>query len=279
MSLIEIVRPDFPRGPYRMAIWDFDGTLSLYRGGWQQVMVDMMVEELALAAGGESRAALAQQAEEWVVTLNGKPTIHQMTRLAEEVRRRGGSPQDPLLYCAQYQDQLLDVVNHRMKLVERGEKQPLEQGVAGVADMLAALAQRGITLVLASGTEYEYVSRELHALGLQHYFGKHVYAPFGHDKQFSKAGVIARLMAELGVAGREIVGFGDGIVETAEVKRVGGCAVGVASDEHHAPTVDVEKRRRLIDAGADLIVPHFLAHKELMSALGMTHSTPSASST
>jgi phosphoglycolate phosphatase-like HAD superfamily hydrolase len=263
----EIIRPDFPRGPYRLVLWDFDGTLSLYRGGWQQVMVEMMVEALAACDTSETRESLAAHAEEWVVTLNGKPTIHQMTKLAEEVGRRGGSPRDPLEYCSLYQDQLLALVNERMAMVARGERQPLDHGVAGVENMLERLAQQNMVLVLASGTEQEYVSRELHALGLQRYFAGRVYAPHGHDKQFSKAGVIERLMQEFGISGEQIVSFGDGIVETAEVKRVGGCAVGVASDENGNAGPDRDKRRRLIEAGADIIVPNFLYHEELAQML------------
>ena len=41
---IEIVNPDLPRGRFRSALFDFDGTLSLIREGWPQVMIPMMTE-------------------------------------------------------------------------------------------------------------------------------------------------------------------------------------------------------------------------------------------
>jgi phosphoglycolate phosphatase len=264
---IEIVRPDFPRGLYRVALWDFDGTLSLYRGGWQQVMVEMMVGELAACGSGEPAEQLASLASEWVVALNGKPTIHQMTRLAEEITHRGGSPRDPQHYCAVYQERLLAVVDQRMASVERGEQQPLDHGVAGVEPMLALLAERGVTLVLASGTEYDYVFRELTALGLAPFFGPRVYAPRGHDREFSKRGVIERVLRETQIPGEKLVSFGDGVVETAEVKRIGGCAVGVASDEQGRAQIDLDKRRQLIAAGADVIVPNFVEHALLAEQL------------
>ena len=43
---IEILRPDLPRGRFRSVLFDFDGTLSLIREGWPQVMIPMMVEVL-----------------------------------------------------------------------------------------------------------------------------------------------------------------------------------------------------------------------------------------
>jgi len=233
------------------------------------VMVEMLVGELAFTRASEPREVVARQAEEWVVMLTGKPTIHQMMKLAEEISQRGGSPRDPQEYCRIYQDQLVAIVNQRIELVECGAKQPLDHGVAGVGDMLEALARRDIVLVLASGTEYEHVSRELNALGLQHFFKEHVYAPHGHDTSFSKASVINKILRELRIDGGHLVGFGDGVVETADVKQAGGCAVGVASDEQGGPGPDSDKRRRLIEAGADLIVPDFRDRTQLLENLGM----------
>ena len=46
MTDVEILRPDLPRGRFRFVLFDFDGTLSLIREGWPQVMIPMMVEEL-----------------------------------------------------------------------------------------------------------------------------------------------------------------------------------------------------------------------------------------
>jgi hypothetical protein len=43
---IELVRPLPRRRPPRHVLFDFDGTLSLVREGWPEVMVPMMVEVL-----------------------------------------------------------------------------------------------------------------------------------------------------------------------------------------------------------------------------------------
>src|SRR5258706_10725804 len=93
---LEILRPDLPRGRFRSALFDFDGTLSLIREGWPQVMIPMMVDVLQQAGARETGAILAGQVEEFVMRLNGRQTIYQMIHLAEEVRRRGGTPLEPL---------------------------------------------------------------------------------------------------------------------------------------------------------------------------------------
>ena len=55
---LEIVNQAYVRGPFRCAVFDFDGTLSLLRGNWQGLMVPMMVEALAATANERIRAEL-----------------------------------------------------------------------------------------------------------------------------------------------------------------------------------------------------------------------------
>ena len=52
---IEIIRELDPREPPRHVLFDFDGTLSLIREGWMDVMVPMMVE----IAGGHGHRRVA----------------------------------------------------------------------------------------------------------------------------------------------------------------------------------------------------------------------------
>ena len=92
---IEIVNRDYARGPFRAAIFDFDGTLSLLRRNWQAVMIPMMVEILAETGTQETRDQLHTCVDEFVMRLNGKQTIYQMIQLAEEVTKRGGVALDP----------------------------------------------------------------------------------------------------------------------------------------------------------------------------------------
>src|SRR5205807_6840533 len=99
---IEVVRPDHRRGRFRSALFDFDGTLSLIREGWPQVMIPMMVDVLRRTGTGETDPELTATVEEFVMRLNGRQTIYQMIHLADEVARRGGRPLDPVQYKHRY---------------------------------------------------------------------------------------------------------------------------------------------------------------------------------
>ena len=90
---IEIIRSVERVAPPEHVLLDFDGTLSLIREGWPEVMVPMMVEVLEATGTDESSDALGKLAYEFVMQLTGKQTIYQMIRLAEEVVKRGGTPE------------------------------------------------------------------------------------------------------------------------------------------------------------------------------------------
>src|SRR5437899_10328549 len=106
MQDIEILRPDLPRGRFRFVLFDFDGTLSLIREGWPQVMIPMMVDVLQETGTRETGEELSRAVEEFVMRLNGRQTIYQMMQLADEMRRRGGRPLEPLLYMHRFHDLL-----------------------------------------------------------------------------------------------------------------------------------------------------------------------------
>jgi phosphoglycolate phosphatase-like HAD superfamily hydrolase len=269
MTDIEIIHPDHPRGAFRAAIFDFDGTLSLLRRNWQDVMIPMMVDILASTGSDESRDELYEYVEEYVMRLNGRQTIYQMMRLAEEVAKRGGEPLQPLEYKEQYHQLLWRQVGHRVQAVREGRLPREEMMVPGSEPLLQALVARGVTLYLASGTDLRYVRDELQVLGLEAYFGSHVYGALDDYKLFSKAMVIDRIIRDTGVAGREIVAFGDGFVEIEEVKRVGGLAVGVASNEVERSGINDWKRNRLISAGADLIIGDYRHIDELLRQISL----------
>ena len=125
----------------------------------------------------------------------------------------------------------------------------------------------GIELYLASGTDLNYVRDELEVLGLHGFFGPRVYGALDDYKSFSKAMIIENIIRDTAVEGRQIVGFGDGFVEIEELKKVGGLAVGVASDEEQRLGINAWKRERLIQAGADLIVGDYRHREQLLDMM------------
>ena len=131
--------------------------------------------------------------------------------------------------------------------------------VPGSRAMLEALRRRGVRCYLASGTDEPYVLDEAAALGVTPYFAG-IYGAQDDYKRFSKKLLIDRIIAEHGLSGPEFVAFGDGFVEIEDTVRVGGIAVGVATNEAERAGIDEWKRNRLIEAGADMIVPDFREH-------------------
>ncbi len=262
--MIEIINPHYCRGPFRAAIFDFDGTLSLLRRNWQDVMIPMMVEILAATGTSESKGELHAQVEEFVMRLNGKQTIYQMIQLADEVSRRGGTPREPLAYKHQYHDRLWQQVEGRVDGVRSGRVPAEEMTVPGSLHLLESLRGRDLELYLASGTDLKYVRDEVNVLGLAPFFGRHVYGALDDYKKFSKAMIIEQMIRDAGVPGRQIVGFGDGYVEIEELKKVGGLAIGVASNEETKSGINQWKRNRLIKAGADIIVGDYRQLRELL---------------
>ncbi|HWY87088.1 MAG TPA: HAD family hydrolase [Gemmataceae bacterium] len=267
MHDIEILRPDLPRGHFRFVLFDFDGTLSLIREGWPQVMIPMMVDVLRQTGTGEDEVTLRAQVEEFVMRLNGKQTIYQMMQLGEEVKKRGGQALDPLVYKHRYHDLLMARIEGRIEALAAGQATPEDWTVPGSHALLKNLQSRGLTLYLASGTDLPFVRREAELLGLTVYFGAHIYGALDDYQNFSKKMVIERLLEDNKLRGEELLGFGDGFVEIEEVRRAGGVAVAVASDEANRRGVHAWKRARLIRAGADIVIGDYRQQGPLVDYL------------
>lgn len=250
-----------------VALFDFDGTVSLIRSGWMNVMVPMMIEVLEECRSGEGEEQLRQVVEDFVWRLTGQETIYQMIRLAEEVRLRGGAPLDPLVYKHRYLDRLWQVIRYRVEELRAGACAPDKYLVPGARALIEELRGRGLRLYLASGTDEIYMKEEAVLLDVARYFDGGVYGALDDYRSFSKRILVERILMLPEMHGSHLVGFGDGYVEIEEVKRVGGVAVGVASDEPVCLEVDEWKRRRLIGAGADYILPNYLALDALRQAL------------
>jgi len=263
---IEIVNPNHPRGPIRHVLFDFDGTISLIREGWQQIMIPMMVEILMELESGEGREEIEILVKTFVADLTGKQTIYQMIRLAEEVAKRGGTPKEPLEYKYEYLDRLGERIKDRREALQSGRANPLDWVVPGSFDLLGALRMRDVRMYLASGTDEKFVFEEAALLKVTNYF-EGIYGAQDDYKKFSKKMVIERILRENEVPGDQLLTFGDGYVEIENTHEVGGLAVGVATNEKERKGIDQWKRERLIKAHADLIIPDFRESEVLMSYL------------
>ncbi|HWB98491.1 MAG TPA: HAD family hydrolase [Bryobacteraceae bacterium] len=265
--MIEQLRPGASASHARVCLFDFDGTISLIRSGWMEVMIPMMVEILADLKTGESEAELRKVVEDFVWRLTGKQTMYQMIEFADQIAKRGGQPLEPLAYKKMYLDLLHDRIRGRLEELRAGRVSPDKYPVPGARELILALRERGLKLFLASGTDQEFMREEARLLEVYPYFDGGVYGALDDYKSFSKKILIQRLIASAEVRGDEFLGFGDGYVEIENIKEVGGIAVGVATEEPDCRAVDAWKRQRLAGVGADFIIPNFLCHQELLSTL------------
>ncbi len=265
-TAIEIVRPRVFGHVPKHALFDFDGTLSLVREGWMDMMMPLLIGHLMpYARTGETPESITSLVRNFVTELTGKQTIYQMIRLAEEIRLRGGTPADPQAYKAEYHDCLMARIASRREGLADGSLRREAMLVPGSIEILSALRERGTAIYVASGTDEQYVLEEAHLLGIDEFAEGRIYGAQADHASFSKEMVIRRILKENAVEGASLIAFGDGYVEIADCKAVGGIAVAVASDETaRSGKCDAWKRERLIGAGADMVIPDYLETPALL---------------
>ena len=264
---IEIHR-EIQTGNIRHVVFDFDGTISLIRDGWQNVMVPMMVECLQTETDTtETPEQLETLVVEFVDRLTGKQTIYQMIQLSEEIEKRGGTPKEPLAYKDEYNRRLLPIVEARIAGLAAGTLTAEPLRVPMSLEFLQSLREMEISCYLASGTDVEFVKNEAALLGVAEYFDGGIFGALREYEKFSKAMVIQKIIADFALRGNELLIVGDGYVEIENAKAVGAIAVGVASIEDNMYNMNADKRERLIRAGADIIIPDFREGAQLLDYL------------
>ncbi len=267
---LEIINK-LPKGrKFKVALFDFDGTLSLIRAGWQEIMIPYFIEEFisSLPQHEETDEEIENLVTSFVDNLTGKQTIFQCLQLKHEIELRGGIAKEAMDYKNEYLNRLFRKIESKRKGLSDGTINPLQLLVKGSEGFLKALKNNGIEIFCASGTDQPQVIEEATLLGLDGYFGNNIFGALDeHANQCSKELVINRLLKENNIKGEELLSFGDGFVEIELVKNVGGYAVAVATDEEKQCGVNEYKRERLLKAGADAVIPDFEDYETLVQYL------------
>ncbi|MBZ4665557.1 HAD family hydrolase [Mahella sp.] len=267
MEIILELPKDRPRA--RAALFDFDGTISTLRHGWESIMEPFMTE--MIAGGTTVDEDIVEEVREYIDASTGIQTIFQMQWLVDAVKKYGRNPhapEDPWQYKAEYNRRLMEHVKKRITKILSEEKSAEDYLIKGSMKFLKALDERGIDIYAASGTDNADVVNEAHILGVDGYFKEIAGAPAGRA-DCSKEAVLKRLINDYGLKGPEVMVFGDGKVEIALGRQAGTIAIGVASDEEKRCGINPTKRQRLIKAGAHAIIGDFEKTDELLKWLGL----------
>ncbi|MCQ2432765.1 MAG: HAD family hydrolase [Clostridia bacterium] len=253
---MDILCPHEKTGMPEAAVFDFDGTLSKLRSGWELVMEPLMAEVIP-----GNPEELLPMIRDYIDKSTGIQTIHQMRWIAEQVTARGGQALDPWEYKAEYNRRLMEQVAKRREDIQNGIVPRNDYLVDGAENFLAKLKQSGVRLYAASGTDDPDVKEEARILGLYDYFEEINGASLSADS-CSKEAVLKKLVKP----GRRLLVVGDGRVEIALGKAAGALTLGVCSWDIPGSTPDglnPDKARRLTDAGAHALCADFKEAEEL----------------
>ena len=262
---IEIINEVLLPSPPKFVVFDFDGTLSLIREGWPDIMIPMFVDVLRSTGTSETEEVLYHVVSDFVMALNGRQTIYQMIRLVEEVLKRNGQAESPDQYKRMYHKQLMNKICTRRENLKTGIVSHRDMLVPGSIEILEALRDIGVILYLVSGTDEKYVFEEARLLKIDKYFRGNIYGALDNYRLFSKALLIRRILQTKNISPEELLVFGDGYVEIQNMDEIGGTAVAVDSDERwRSGKPDESKRARLINIGADIVIPDFSEAEHLL---------------
>ena len=254
---IHVVR-DVERGRLKYALFDFDGTVSLLREGWQHVMGPLMIEMICGDAAVPE--GLHEEVQDYISESTGIQTILQMEALVEMVRAKGMVPEDkildPLGYKNIYNERLMVRVNERIAALAAGDLSLEEATVRGSLDFVKKLHDRRLTMYIFSGTDRDDVRNEAALVTAAPYF-QEIWGAINSFKDYNKEKVLKEIIANHDLHGSEVLICGDGPVEIRHGHANGCITIGVASNELEGHGWDEVKRERLIKAGADIMIPDF----------------------
>jgi len=275
---IEIVNKWKSKPQILHAIFDHDGTISTLREGWELIMAPVMIKAILgdkyLTADESQLKKVRAQVDEYIDKTTGIQTLTQMRGLVGLVRDFGFVPEENILdefgYKKKYNEELMKMVRDREKKFTSGELTVDDFTLKGSLPFLQKLADAGVILYLASGTDEDDVKKEAAVLGYDHLFEGRIYGAVGDINKEAKKIVLDRILDIIGEsASGKVATFGDGPVEIRETRKRSGITIGVASNELKRFGLNEKKRTRLIKAGADIIIPDFSQYQNLLSLLNI----------
>lgn len=243
-----IILEQHSKAKIKCAVFDFDGTISTLRCGWESVMEPLILECIF---GDEYTEQNVKEVKDYIAASTGIQTIMQMKWLAQRVEMAGKRTLDPWDYKAEYNRRLMINVEKLRKDALDGNRE--KYIMRGAEQFLAVLKQRGIKLYAASGTDDADVKREAEILGIDKYFDE-IAGALPYSEDCSKEATLKRLIS-MGEGGLLVVG--DGPVEIKLGREAGAATLGICGSERELCGFDEVKVARLTKAGAHALVDCF----------------------
>lgn len=268
MEIIELLPKK--RANLKAVLFDFDGTISTLRHGWENVMGPFMVE--MIVGNTKQDDTITELVDKYIDRSTGTQTIYQMQWLVDTIKEYGynlDTPKDPWWYKTEYNKRLERYIAERKESIIKNKTFKWKYIIRGSIIFLDRLKQKGINIYVASGTDHPDVVKEAEILGLKKYFNEIQGAPLG-KVQCSKEWVLKKLITESFIKGYELAVIGDGPVEIALGREFGAISLGVASNEEGLGGINLAKRNRLIKAGAHAIVGDFENNNDILTWLELT---------
>lgn len=263
ISGLEIIRPISKTINIKRILFDFDGTISTFRQGWESIMEPLMLD--MISGSIEPDEKLIEEVKDYINESTGIQTIYQMKWLREKVKEYGLNKDIRNIwdYKKEYNKRLLEMVNSRINDVIKGKKAPDDFLIKGSYEFLSKLKEEGFPLYVFSGTDQPDVINEAKILGVEHFFDGIVGAPVDKVADSKKA-VIKHLLNEKKLLGSELFIIGDGKVEISLGAEKGAITLGMATNETLREGINPQKRKRLIEAGANAITGDFKNYRKLL---------------
>jgi len=194
-------------------------------------------------------------------------TIHQYRKLVSEYRKLDGTiPGHLIEYTAQglkdeYAARVLEKVQERMDNVDADETRDRGEFLVPCAkDFLEALRERGVKLYLASGTDNGAVQEEARYLGLADLF-ESLEGAVGYGDDCIKTRVIREVVARNNLQLGQLLVVGDSGVEIRSGVASGAVTIGVCTEDHNRYEMNQNKKERLKEAGAHILMPDYSDRK------------------
>ena len=254
-----IVLEECKKTKIKTAVFDFDGTLSTLRCGWEKVMEPLMLEILYGDSYDEEQL---NEVRGYISSSTGIQTILQMKWICERLNAMGKEALSPWDYKAEYNRRLMENVSIRRAHAACGNAD--EYLIKGAKKFLEELRARGVKIYAASGTDDADVKKEAEILGLAHLFDE-IAGAQAFSEDCSKEATLRRLMASGDTEGLLVVG--DGPVEIRLGRAFGASTVGIVGKEEERCGFDPVKCDRLKAAGAHVLCDCFENSEEIFKLL------------